>query len=191
VFFTLDEFNSPPYDNVVFSSSPAHLKILLKVVAANYVEIYTNRSFTSVDTVKFSASRDDDNIGGSTGGALSDSSASGVINVFTDNGLPANIRSQLYFLDASKTRVLDSMFLGGLQMEGGLTDALGNSSFINRKKTVIPINRLKMEHLKAAKYVASRFEFNTLGFAGEYVAANRGPKLSLQFTGDLNIRINF
>jgi len=190
VYFTLDEFNSPAYNNVVFSSTPAHLKIQLKVVAASFVEIYTNRTFTSVDTAEFSAG-EDDNIGGNSGGALSDTSTSGVINVFTDNGLPANIYSQLYFLDETKTQVLDSMFLGALDMEGGLTDDLGNTSFINRRKTIIPVTRQKLDHLKASRYVASRFEFNTVNYTGLWVAANRGPKLSIQFTGDLNIRINF
>src|SRR5690606_19348499 len=121
VFFYLDNFNSPAYTSVVFATTPAQLNITLNVVTASYVEVYTNKRFSSVDTVEFSAGIEENT------GSLSDTALSGVVNVFSDNGLPANIEGQLYFLDESRTRVLDSFFIGGLTIGGGQTDVAGNS----------------------------------------------------------------
>ncbi len=187
VFFYLDQFNSPPYSQVVFAPTPAKLNITLNVVTAKYVEIYTNKTFSSIDTSEFSAGDDDP----TNNSPLSDTAASGVINVFTDNGLPANVRGQLLFLNESKTAILDSMFINGLDIAGGQTDATGTTTVTNSKKSVVPVLQKKLNNIKLAKYVVSHFELNTFGYSGLFVSANKGPKLTIQFTGDLNIRINF
>jgi hypothetical protein len=187
VFFFLDNFNSPPYNNVVFATTPARLEIQLNVVTAKYVEIYTNKSFSARDTSAFSTNSENvDNSGG-----LSDTSLSGVINVFTDNGLPANVSGQFYFLDESRTQVLDSFFLSNLIIGGGQTDAAGSTTFVSSKKAVVPVTRKKLNNMKRARYVATHFELNTSDYSGPYVRANKGPRLSIQFTGDLNILIWF
>ena len=190
VYFYLDNFNSPAYNNVVFATTPAKLDITLKVITASFVQVYTNRTFASIDTAEFSAG-DNDNIGTHTSGTLSDTSTSGVINVFTDNGLPSNVRGQLYFLNDAKTQILDSMFITDLKIGGGSTDAGGSTTFTNSEATKVSVTRKKLDNLKLSKYVVSHFTFNTSGYPGPYVSANKGPKLTIQFTGDLNIRINF
>jgi len=190
VYFFLDHFNSPAYNNLVFATSPTVLKIKLKIITASYAEVYTNKTFSSVDTADFSAGSTD-NIGSRTNGTLSDTSTSGIINVFTDNGLPANVQGQLYFLDDSKTQVIDSLFVSQLKIGGGLTNSAGTTSFTNSQSTQITVNRLKLNHISAAKYVVSHFSFNTIGFTGPYVSVNTSAYLGIQFTGDLNIRINF
>ena len=189
-FFYLDQFNSPAFNNVVFTNTPAQLKINLNVITASFVQIYTNKTFSSVDTAAFSAGEGDNNIN-NPGGSVSDTSVQGFINVFTDNGLPANIRAQLYFLNEAKTQILDSMFHSELIIGGGATDPAGNTTFTNSASTKVLVNQKKLDKMKSAKYVVSRFDFNTAGYTGLYVSANKGPKLTIQFTGDLNIRINF
>jgi len=187
VFFYLDNFNSPPYNNMVFTTTPARLSITLNVVTANYVEIYTGKTFSSIDTTEFSAG--DDNPANNS--QLADTATSGVINVFSDNGLPANVNGQLYFLDATRTQILDSFFLTPLIVGGGYTDGPGNTTTTTRKKSVVPILQKKLNNIKLAKYLVTHFEMNTIGYPGLYVSANKTPKLTIQFTGDLNIRINF
>ncbi len=190
VFFTLDQFNSPAYSNVTFSTTPTTLDITLKVITANYLEVYTGKTFSSRDTVEFDAGSDD-NLGSQSGGILSDTGTSGYITVFADNGLPANVRGELYFMDASRSQILDSLFVPGLVVQGGKTDGAGNTSFTASEQTTSTISRRRLNNIKAAKFIATDFLFNTSGYSGSYVAANRTPKLAIQITGDLNIRIKF
>jgi hypothetical protein len=190
VFFFLDDFNSPAYSNVVFSSSPTKLDIRLKVITADYAEIYTNRNFYSVDTADFSAGSKD-NLSSGSNGSVSDTSVSGTINVFLDNSLPANVVAQLYFLDVTRTQIIDSLFAPNLKTGGSGTDPAGNPLNTISSKTTVPVTRKKVDNIKKASYVVSRFNFNTFGFPGAFVAVNRLPHLSVQFTGDLDIKIKF
>jgi hypothetical protein len=190
VFFFLDDFNSPAYSNVVFTTAPTMLNIRLKVLTADYTEIYTNRNFFSIDTSAFSAGSKD-NLSSGSGGAVSDTGVSGTINVFLDNSLPANVLAQLYFLDASKTQILDSLFTPNLKTAGTGTDNAGNPLNIISSVTRVPVSRGKVERMKHAAYVVSRFNFNTFGFLGAYVSINRQAMLKVQFSGDLDINIKF
>lgn len=191
VFFFLEDFNSPPYSNVTFTTTATQLNITLKVLTASFVQIYTNRSFTSTDTTEFDGSSIDRQTN-SNNAVLHDTAARGVINVFADNGLPAHTRIQLYFLDASKTRVLDSLFTPtAFQIEGGRTDAAGNPQYVASTSAKVPINQLKVNHMKQAAYVVSQFNFNTIGYPSPYVAANKAPRLQVQLTGDLKLNIKF
>ena len=190
VYFTLDQFNSPAYSNVTFATSPTKLDITLKVITANYIEVYTNKTFSSQDTTNFSAGSDN-NLATQSGGILSDTTTSGYLTIFTDNGLPANVRGELYFLDASRTQILDSLFIPQLAADGGKTDGSGNTTFINSQQTTAVISRLKLNNIKAAKFVATQFYFNTSGYSGGFVSANKTPGLAIQITGDLNIHIKF
>lgn len=188
VYFFLDNFNSPAYSNVTFSTTPTQLDVTLKVITASYAEFYTSKTFSSRDTLDFDASGRDDVTNSS---AISDTSTSGTINVFTDNGLPAAVTGQLYFLDAFRHTLLDSLFIGNLNVVGGRTDLSGNTTYTDSRMAVVAISRQKLERIKAAKYVATAFTFSTMGYPGIYVAANRSSKLVIQFTGDLNLRIHF
>ncbi len=191
VYFFLENFNSPAYSNVTFTTTATKLDITLKVINASYIEIYTNRQFASTDTTEFSAGTDDQ-IGIHTAGSLSDTATSGVIKVFADNGLPANAGIQLYFLDNTRSRILDSLFLPpGFNVEGGRTDGAGNPVYISATGTKVPISRGKLDRIKAASYVISNFRFNTFGYPGGFVAANRNPTLAIQLTGDLKLNIRF
>lgn len=190
VYFFLENFTSPAYSNVTFTANTTTLDITLKVITASFIEIYTNRTFSSVDTAGFDPG-DADQTGSSSGGVLSDTSTTGVINVFMDNTMPTNVNTQLYFLDASHTHITDSLFVSSLDISGILTNAAGDP--LNTISTInkIPVTRKKIDNIKQSRYVVSRFLFNTIGYSGLYVAANRTPKLNIQFTGDLNMHIRF
>ncbi len=191
VFFFLEEFNSPPYNNVVFSTTATQLNITLKVITASYAAIYTNKTFSSIDTTEFSAGSDDQ-LGVHTSGTLSDTATSGNINVFADNGLPANTIVQLYFLNSTKTQILDSLFVPeSFTIAGGRTDGAGNATYVAPNSTKVPISRRKLDNIKQAAYVISNFRFNTIGFTGPYVSINRKPALTIQLTGDLKLNIRF
>jgi hypothetical protein len=184
-YISLDNFTSPAFTNVTFSSTPARLKVKLNVLAAMFLEVYTNKTFSSDDTTTFSAGDNDQNLG------PVDTSSKGYINVFADNGLPANIRWQLYFLNESKTQVVDSLFSQEILIQGGQTDISGNTTSTSHSKTPVVVSQKRLDNIKRAKYVASHFEFNTNGYGGPYVWVSKGPRLIVQLVGDLTIRINF
>jgi hypothetical protein len=191
VFFFLENFNSPAYTGVTFTTTPTQLDVTLKVLTASYVEIYTGRTYVSSDTTEFSAGTDDQ-IGGRTNGTLSDTSVAGVITVYTDNSLPANASIQIYFMDASRVKVIDSLFYPtAFNVQRGRTDGAGNPSFVASESIAVPVTRLKLDHIKLASYIVSKFQFNTMNTPGTYVAANKNPGLAIQLTGDLKLNIRF
>jgi hypothetical protein len=187
VYFFLEDFNSPPYSNVTFTTTATRLSIILKVVKASYIEIYTNRTFASIDTVEFDPGEDDP-----VTGTFSDTATAGTMKMFADNGLPAQANIQLTFLDLSRTVVLDSLFSpNSFTIAGGRTDAAGNPTYVSSTSAQIPVSRRKLNNIKKAGYVISRFTFNTIGYPGPYVSANIRPALNLQLTGDLKLNIRF
>lgn len=190
VFFFLDNFVSPPYNNVIFQITPTELVVTLKVITASKVNIYSNKVFSSVDTMEFKAG-EEDNLGNGTGGLISDTSVAGFLNVFLDNGLPAHVRFQAYFLDAGKTQVLDSLFITDLNVEGANTNAAGTPLAIKSTATKVNITQGRINNIKKAAYTVTRLQFNTLGYTTPWVTANKDAKLDVQITGDLNIKIRF
>ena len=74
---------------------------------------------------------------------------------------------------------------------GGKTDASGNPGFVAATSTKVAVSRLKLDHFKQAAFVVSKFTFNTNGYSGVYVSANRTPTLKIQLTGDLRLNIRF
>lgn len=190
VYFVLDSFVSPPYANVTFSSTPSKLTATLKIIAASQIQIYSNKAFSSIDTSEFSAG-DQDNLGSGTNGAISDTSVSGFINVFLDNALPANTSVQAYFLNDTKTQVIDSLFPSELSIAGINTDATGSPLSVNSSATRINVTRKRIENIKKAKYTVTKANLNTIGYTIPWVTANKNAKLTMQLTGDLNIKIKF
>ncbi len=187
VYFYLDDFRSPAYSNVVFSTRPSHLNIRLGVVSASYIEIYTGKRFSSSDTLAFDAGSDD----AVSNTPLSDTATRGVLNVFSDNGMPTAISGQIYFLDGSRARVLDSLFGTDLVIGAGQTDAAGNTLRTTSTRQAVPISNRKLEIIKSARFIATRFIVSSEGLTPPYVGASRKAALRLQFTGDLNITVRF
>jgi hypothetical protein len=88
--------------------------------------------------------------------------------------------------------VIDSLFYPtAFNVERGRTDGAGNPSYVASASIKVPVTRLKLDHVKQAAYVVSRFQFNTMNTPGLYVATNKNPKLDIQLTGDLKLNIRF
>lgn len=190
VYFFLDSFKSPPYANVVFTNTPSRLTVKLKVIAASFIQIYSNKVFSAIDTNDFTVG-DDDNLGSGSGGAVSDTSVSGYLNVYFDNALPAHSTFQAYFLAGDRATVLDSLFPSELKITGINTDASGNPLSVISTVTRVKVTRGRIDHIKQAKYVVTKANLNTIGYTTPWVSANRKAKLDVQLTGDLNIKIKF
>jgi hypothetical protein len=187
VYFYLDEFRSPAYSNVVFSATPSHLNIRLGVVSASYVEIYSNKRFSSTDTLEFSAGSDES----VSQTPLNDTATRGELKVFADNGMPTAISGQIYFLDNTRTRVLDSLLNGDLVIGAGQTNAAGTTTFTNSTRRSVAVSNKKLETIKAASFIVTRFIVSSEGLVQPYAGANRSATMRLQFTGDLNITVRF
>lgn len=190
VYFFLDRFTSPAFANVVFDPKPATLVVTLKVIKASLAQLYNDKEFASIDTAAFKAG-DTDNLGSGSGGVVSDTSVSGFINVFLDNSLPTNLAFQAYFLDESKSTVIDSLFINEMKINGVVTDASGTPAGTNSTVTKVNITRKRIDNIKKAAYVVTKINFNTKGNAKPIIAANRQARLAIQLTGDLNIKISF
>jgi len=190
VYFFLDNFTSPPYNNVVFTNASTQLSIKLKVITASYVEAYTGKTFSSIDTSDFSTNTDDQ-LSNGTGGTLSDTGVSGYINVFADNKLPANVTFQLYFMNEGKTAIIDSLFISRLMVGGAMTDFTGMPLNTVSTAEKVLITRKKINNMKKARYAITDFRVNTNGYLPPVVRANKQAKLDIQLTGDLNLKISF
>lgn len=189
VYFALDSFRSPPYNNVTFNTTPTLLQASLSIITSHYVEVYANKTISSKDTFEFD-SGNQDNLGNNTGGIIHDSDVNGYLNVFLDNSVPANGKLQMYFLDATRTILLDSMFDFPITFLAVETDAAGTPQSVNSTLTKVPIRRGKLDNIRQAKYTITDFVVNTNSTSKPFVSANRQATLKMQFTGDLNIRIS-
>ncbi len=188
VYFFLEDFTSPAYNNVVFTNNATTMDITLKVITSYYVEAYTNKTFSCIDTSDFDPGGIDQ-ASEATGGVTSDTAIKGYINVFLDNSMPANATFQLYFLDKSKTYITDSLFSKPIAIAGAITNAAGDPLNTISLQDKIPVTRRKIDLIKQSSFVVSSFHYNTNGYIGTYVSANKKPKLNIQFTGDINLRI--
>ena len=190
VYFFLDHFRSPAFASIVFNPQPATLVVTLKVIKASLAQLYSDKEFSSIDTAAFKAG-DTDNLGSGTGGVVSDTSVSGFINVFLDNSLPTNLSLQAYFLDESRTMVIDSLFTSLMKIDGVITDAAGTPASTKSTVTKVNITQKRVNNIKKAAFVVTKITFDTKGNAKPIIAANRQAKLAIQLTGDLNIKITF
>lgn len=187
VYLYLENFKTPAFSNLVFGSSPSRLTVQINILTASYAEVFTNRECTSEDTTEFSVGANDHN-----NGIPCDTCMSGIINVFADNGLPASASSQLYFLNADKTKALDSLFPDGpLILSAGTTSSDGATTDTVSAYVQIPISKSKLERMKQSYYVASRLYLSTMGMTGMTRSVNRDAALVIQLTGDLRLKLRF
>lgn len=191
VYLYLENFSTPAFSNVTFSTQPSSLDVRINILTASYVEVFSNRDCLSEDTsgIDFSG---DDLSANQTNGSLSDTAMSGHINAFADNSLPASSRFQLYFLNSSKNLAIDSLFPDGpFQVDPGSTDNNGRPIDTAHNKVVIPISKNKLARIKQASFVASHLYLSTMGMSGPVQKIDKTAALKLQLTGDLRLKIRF
>ncbi len=189
VFIYLDQFTSPGGNNVVFDPQPSLLTVTLKVLIMKSIEIYSNKQFVSTDTLGVSFGSSLNNQQQNNG--LTDTTATGQVHVYLENYMPVNTGIQVYFLNADKTAVIDSLFTNRLSIAGATTDGTGEPLNQTNSETGIEITADRIRNIKSSTYCIFNFKFDTNGYPPPKVVANTHARLKIQITGDLNININF
>jgi hypothetical protein len=90
-----------------------------------------------------------------------------LVRLYTENGFPVAVRTQLYFEDSTTNTVLDSL-LGGdrLILPSGTTNSAGKVISPNPKTTDIVLHAARIDKIKNANRIRIRAEFNTPFDAG-------------------------
>ncbi|PCJ67728.1 MAG: hypothetical protein COA58_00915 [Bacteroidetes bacterium] len=86
-----------------------------------------------------------------------------LIRLYTENGFPMDIATQLYFEDSTSNTVLDSLFSAdNLILPAADVDGTGKVVSINPKTTDVVLNSASIDRLKMANRIRIRSYFNTL-----------------------------
>ena len=86
-----------------------------------------------------------------------------LVRLYTENGFPADIATQLYFEDSVSNTVLDSLIIGDiLILTSANVDGNGKVNMINPKTTDIVMGTVNVLQIKAANRIRIKAYFNTL-----------------------------
>jgi len=143
------------------------IEIFLENVKIGSIEVTTGENFSSIiDTSDFS-------INGST---IQSESVSGVFNAFVTNNFPVNFQLQVYFLDASKSIIRDSLFTGfhTFISQGG------------EQKIPIPLNATKIHNLNNSQFARIVWKANV----NSTVQIPNSLYLKMQLVGDLKVKLD-
>lgn len=90
-----------------------------------------------------------------------------LVRLYTENGFPVDIATQLYFEDSVSNTVLDSLILGDiLILPSAAIDGLGKVNAVNPKTTDIVMGTANVQRITAANRVRIKAYFNTLKESG-------------------------
>lgn len=174
-------FNSPGGTNVTFSNASVPITLTMDIRSIDLVRIRTNEEFVTSDTFDI---RIGDDLDGHT------DAAAGHVTVYADNGLPVNSSVQLYFYDGAGV-LLDSLFHDTFLVPGGQTDVNGHTAQISSVNDTVPVDQDRLERLLDCRTGVLKFNVNTNGYQGPFVAADAAANLHLQLVGDLKLNIDF
>ncbi len=183
VFLYLDNFNSSAQNNVTFTNNSSQIVIGLNVIAVDEVKFYTDRTKSIRDTSDFEITNQ------SSTSTIEDSTIAGHLKIFMDNALPLNAGFQIYFLDASKRNVIDSLFDTQIILQGAQTNSAGSPLEVTHSIDSIKISAAHLSKIKQSKYAVTVLDMNTFNSALPFVTANNETYLNIQITGDL--KMNF
>ncbi|MBP7184799.1 MAG: hypothetical protein KBA06_04775 [Saprospiraceae bacterium] len=181
LYFYLDAFRSQGGNQVSFNSSPCKININLKVIDLKRIDLYTNQQVVSTDTFKVEL--------GDTLSSVNDTLATGLLDVMITNGLPVSSNMQLYFLNANKSTVIDSLFNVPLLVEPGTTSSLGETITETNASSSISLNGTKIQHIRQSTYAVIQYELKTPS-SGFFVSANDHAFLQMKLIGDLKLHLN-
>ena len=86
-----------------------------------------------------------------------------LVRLYTENGFPADIATQLYFEDSVSNTVLDSLIIGDiLILTSANVDGNGKVNMINPKTTDIVMGTANVLRITAANRIRIKAYFNTL-----------------------------
>ncbi len=177
----LEQFSSPGGNNVYFAGNKSTLKVDVKIIDINRVELYAGKSLVETDTIDIDFSKED------TG---TDTASYGKVNFFVENALPVNFGIQIYFLDPVNLKITDSLLNNPLNILGCNTNATGDPTGSIDAKTSISINTARIEEIKKSRKAIISYKLNTLGYPPPYVVLSDKTYLKLQITGDLHLAFN-
>lgn len=181
LYFYLDAFHSQGGNQVSFTSNPCKIKMNLKVIDLKRIDLYTNQQVVSTDTFKVEL--------GDTLSSVNDTLATGILDVMITNGLPVSSNMQLYFLNANKSTVIDSLFNEPLLVEPGTTSTLGETITETNASSSISLNGNKIQHIRQSTYAVIQYELKTPS-SGLFVSANDHAFLQMKLIGDLKLHLN-
>ncbi len=183
VFFYLDNFNSPAKNNVTFSNSPTFITVGLNIIAVDRIKFSPDKTKSIHDTSAFSIDSKTNTQ------AVDDSTLEGKLVVYIDNAFPLNAVFQIYFLDASRRNVIDSLFENGIRLNAATTDASGSPLNVQHGVDSVLISSSHLQKIKLAKYAVTSLDLNTVNNQSQDVNANNETYLNIQIVGDL--KMNF
>jgi hypothetical protein len=181
LFQFLEQFSSPGANNVYFAGNKSELKVDVKIIDINRVELHAGKSLVEKDTVEIDFSKEE------TG---TDTASHALVNFFVENALPVNFGIQIYFLDPVNSTITDSLLNTPLNILGCNTNAAGDPTGSIDAKTSISINTARISEIKKSRKAIISYKLNTLGYPPPYVVLSDKTYLKLQITGDLHLAFN-
>lgn len=161
--FTLDSIFLP----VTFTSND-NIKIEFKIQVIKISSVEANPiTFTISDTTDFDLEGD----------ILETNIEEGEIITFINNEIPFEIKLQVYFYDADKSTVLDSLF--------------GTNKFINAKdssRVSVIFTKNKIQKISSAKYINIDAQFSIPGPGAQTISKDQ--KIEFLMVGDFKIKLN-
>lgn len=155
--------------NVTDLSKKIIVEVFLRNVKVKSITVTAAEDFSITDTSDFSIS----------GNKIESESVGGVFNTYITNNFPMNLQFQIYFTDASKTVVLDSLFDSGDQ-----TILAG----AGEKKFVTTINSTKLNNLNKAEFARMALKLSAPPSGTITIQDNIFVKA--QVVGDLKVKLS-
>ncbi|MBL7766724.1 MAG: hypothetical protein JNJ58_11550 [Chitinophagaceae bacterium] len=186
LYFYIENLNIDAFNQVVFNEN-VPVQFTIDKVRLNELAFFPNKNFSISDTVEFS-SGDLSSIYDAGGNTLADSAVSGFLNLFTDNGLPVNLRMQMTFL--KNNLPVDSVFENSFILNGAGVDAAGIPNSIDAKKNSVAIRKVKLKNIESCDRMIYSFSINTDGYTSPQVIMGKQNKLALQIVSDIALMLN-
>ena len=184
VFFYLDNFNSPAQSNITFTNRPTFITVRLNILAVDLVKFYSGKSKSIRDTSDFTISSNTNTQ------QVEDSTVAGKIVVYLDNAFPLNVVFQIYFLDATRRNVIDSLFVNGIRLNAATTDVSGSPLDVQHGVDSVLISAKHFQNIKLAKFAVTSLDLNTLNNQSQEINANNETYLNIQILGDLKLNLH-
>lgn len=179
IYVFIENLSSSGGNNLQFSGLPINVNSELDVIDMEYVDLFTNKSLTSVDTLSISIEEPNDTFGRATGGKAT---------VFFENQLPIDQRFQAYFLNNGV--VIDSLFASPAIIAGCSVDFTGEPTSLQSSLAIAPLSWQEWTKLAQSDKLVIHHFMSTKAYNGEYVRANNQSQLQLQLVVDVLLNVN-
>ena len=180
LYLFVDALNTPGGTQVSFTTTPTLINISLEVIDLSKIKVYPAKEYTNKDTFKIDFSNQYTSV---------DSIANGDLTISLENGLPIQTKVQLYFLDASKSVVIDSLFSSSFEVAAGSTDVNGFTVQTSTSSNTITLSADKINRIRQARYSAVQYALSTPTNNGNSILVDKSAYLELFISGDVKFHI--